>query len=178
MCHSTHDSVFTIPSDSLRNWNKDRRVEVFRVDENDNKVGDPLYVLENVKAATTPLNADRRTITSIIEGSEDEKGGILKKMGKKRPQPLWLRYEQRLEHMIVAPKCNKSGCRSNTEPMDPKLRLNIDYAKYHSLYKKWKREEETELQELCDSLGIIVKKGATKTTLLAKLQEHYNPKQK
>jgi len=82
-CHSTYDSLFTIPSASLRKWNKDRRIEVFRV-ENGKRVGDvPLYVVANKEAAKTKLNTRVEGLIKILDEDEDEdedeEGGILKK---------------------------------------------------------------------------------------------------
>jgi len=141
-----------------------------------------VQILDNAKAAAAYLKSETGKIKSIVEGSEDEEGGILSKWKSKRTQDFWIRYEQRPTNMIVAPKCKIDGCHSNTEPMkNLKLRNMTDYAKYSSLYAKWRREEETvtELQELCDSLDIIVEEGMTKEELIAKLEEHYNkPKRK
>ena len=172
-CHATYESELTIPRDEVGHY--DRRIEVFRV-ENGKRVGDvPLYVVANKEAAMTKLNANSSTMKKILEGSED--GGLLKKRAKKRTEDLWIRYEKRLPNMIVAPRCKVDGCQKNTEPTERKLRARVDYVTYLSLYQKWRKEEETKLRTLCESLGIIVEKGATKTALLAKLKDHYNPKQ-
>ena len=178
-CHETFDSILTIPSDRVQELfgYKGRRIQVFGVDEGGNKIGDdPLYTLDHASAVADQLKADNATVNKVAQSSEE--GGLLKKYGENRPQEFWLRYEPRRRKMIVAPRCKKDGCHSTTEPTDTKLRCNVDYAKYQSLSQRWKKEEEKELRELCDSLGIVVKKGATKKTLLAKLEEHYNPKQK
>ena len=177
-CRKTYESNLTIPSDRV--GDSDRRIQVFRVDDNGKKVGDdPLYILAHVDAARNQLHTEGHKIRSIVNGTEEgEEGGVLPPIQhrygrEKRPQPLWLRYEPRREHMIVAPSCKQRGCQSNTEPTDSKLRVWVDYVKYSSLTTKWKRQNETELRELCESLGIIAKKSETQKELLAKLEEHY-----
>ena len=131
-CHATYESELTIPRDEVGHF--DRRVEVCRVDANGKIIGDPVQILDNINAAMNYLKADQRTIASIVEGSEE--GGVLKKRAGKRPQPLWIRYEQRLPNMIVAPRCKKKNCGNNTEPTDRKLRAGVDYVTYYSLSRK------------------------------------------
>ena len=188
-CSGQRDSLHTIQRSKV--GHVEREVEEYDVDENFNMIGEPVRIHANLNTAAKniPLTSVN-TIRSIVQDSED--GGLLPESrynlanGEKRPPrwlrygaweeerpPRWLRYVPRRPNMIVVPQCKEIGC-GGMKPLDPDLRIRVDYVNYRALREKWQRKKAKELQELCNELGISVKAGLSAAELRKELDKHYN----